>query len=82
VYQGSPFGATVTPNGVLPLTLFPSVTVPADVIRATLPASDCANQPEPSGAAAIPSGPVLASANSVTAPVAGSRKQPYGRSAS
>src|SRR5262249_14497654 len=56
-YHGSPLGATVTPNGSLPFTLFPSVTTRVDVIRAMFPARDWANQTDPSGAAAMPSGP-------------------------
>jgi hypothetical protein len=52
----------------------PSVMTPVVVIRATLPVRDWANQTDPSGAAAMPSGPPPgASGNSVTAFVAGSR---------
>ena len=76
-YHGSPLGATVIPIGSLPLIRLASVMTPAGMIRATLPATDCVNQTEPSGAAAMPSGPgVPASGNGVTSPVAGSRKPP------
>ena len=37
VYQGSPLGATVIPNGLLPFTTLPSVMTPALVILAALP---------------------------------------------
>ena len=37
VYQGSPLGATVIPNGKLFFTTLPSVMVPESVILATLP---------------------------------------------
>src|SRR5262249_8636428 len=75
VYQGLPSGATVIPTGSLSLTPRPSVTTPAAVIRATLPATDWENHTEPSGAPAMPSGPAGAvSANSVSWFVDGSRK--------
>src|SRR4051812_2380512 len=71
VYQGSPFGATVIPNGPLPLTALPSVTTPALVILAALPEVSCVNQTLPSGEAAMPEGPVSATGNSVTELLAG-----------
>ena len=79
VYQGSPSGSTVIPNGWLPFTVFVSVIVPSLVIRAALPLVVCVNQTEPSGAAAMSCGPTSVSGNSVTTPVAGSRRPtPWG----
>src|SRR5262249_10214465 len=65
-YHGSPLGAIVIPNGSLPLTPLPSVITPVESILATLPPRDSVNHTEPSGPAAMPSGPVVASWNSVT----------------
>src|SRR5918995_349948 len=48
VYQGSPLGATVMPNGSLFLTTLPSVMTPASVIRAMLPLVVWVNHTEPS----------------------------------
>src|SRR5207249_3975970 len=73
VYHGSPLGAIVIPKDSLPLMLRPSVIAPSAVIRAMLPATDWANHTEPSGDAAMPSGPVPdARGNSVTWLVDGS----------
>src|SRR5215216_8153496 len=66
VYQGSPLGATVIPNGPLPLTALPSVMTPALVILAALPLVSWVNHTVPSGEAAMPEGPVLVTGNSVT----------------
>jgi hypothetical protein len=59
VYHGSPLGATVIPNGPLPLTALPSVMTPALVILAALPLVSWVNHTVPSGEAAMPEGPVL-----------------------
>src|ERR687894_1069685 len=72
VYQGSPLGATVMPNGSLFLTTLPSVMTPASVIRAMLPLVDWVNHTEPSEEAAMPSGPTFVSGNSRTLFVSGS----------
>src|ERR671912_487344 len=66
VYQGSPLGATVMPNGSLFLTTLPSVMTPSSVIRAMLPLVDWVNHTEPSEEAAMPSGPTFVSGNSRT----------------
>src|SRR4029453_532423 len=47
VYQGSPLGATVIPNGPLPLTTLPSVMTPALVMPAALPLVSWVNQALP-----------------------------------
>ena len=57
VYRGSPSGATVMPNGSLPLTTLPSVMTPSSVIWAMFSLVVWVNQIGPSGDAAIPSGP-------------------------
>src|SRR5947208_14304017 len=63
------------PKGSLPLIRRASVIKPPVVIRAMLPALDWVNHSEPSGAAAMPSGPAPgASGNSVTTLVDGSRR--------
>src|SRR5918997_2264308 len=72
VYQGSPLGATVMPNGSLFLTTLPSVMTPASVIRAMLTLVVWVNHTEPSGEAAMPSGPTETSRNSRTLFVSGS----------
>src|SRR5436190_1991329 len=68
VYQGSPLGATVIPNGPLPLTALPSVTTPALVILAALPKVSWVNHTVPSGEAAMPEGPVLLVPGALTSP--------------
>src|SRR3954468_10488098 len=74
VYQGSPLGATVIPNGPLPLTALPSVMTPALVMLAALPLVSWVNHTVPSGEAAMPEGPVFAAGNSVTALAGGARR--------
>src|SRR6187549_3926523 len=74
VYQGSPLGATVIPNGPLPLTTLPSVMTPALVILAALPLVSCVNHTVPSGEAAMPEGPVFATGKRVTELLDGLRR--------
>src|SRR5215216_2992213 len=75
VYQGSPLGATVIPNGPLPLTALPSVMTPALVMLAALPLVSWVNHTLPSGEAAMPEGPgLLGVRKMVTALLAGSRR--------
>jgi hypothetical protein len=56
VYQGSPLGAMVIPNGSLPLTALVSVIAPALSILAMLPLVVWVNQTVPSGDAAMSRG--------------------------
>ena len=75
VYHGSPLGATVIPNGSLPLTALVSVMTPLLSILAMLPLVVWVNQIEPSGEAAMSWGPgLLGVGNVVTTPVVGSRR--------
>src|SRR6185295_8159633 len=74
VYQGSPLGATVIPNGPLPLTALPSVMTPALVILAALPKVSWVNHTVPSGEAAIPEGPVFVTGKRVTELLVGLRR--------
>src|SRR5215211_1285629 len=74
VYQGSPLGATVIPNGPLPLTALPSVMTPALVMLAALPLVSWVNHTVPLGEAVMPEGPVLVTGNSVTELLDGSRR--------
>jgi Glyoxalase/Bleomycin resistance protein/Dioxygenase superfamily len=65
-------GATVIPNGWLPLTALASVMTPASLIRAMLPLVIWVNQTVPSGDAAMSWGPgLLGVGKMVTALVAG-----------
>src|SRR4029434_6075354 len=73
VYQGAPLGATVIPSGPLPLTALPSVMMPALVMLAALPLVSWVNHTVPSGEAAMPEGPVVATRHRVTELLDGSR---------
>src|SRR3954453_4345557 len=74
VYQGSPLGATVIPNGPLPLTALPSVITPALLILAALPLVSWVNHTVPSGEAAMPEGPLSVTRNSVSELLDGLRR--------
>ena len=64
-------GATVIPNGPLPLTALPSVMTPALVMRAALPLVSWVNHTVPSGEAAMPEDPVSADCVSAGQPCDG-----------